>query len=434
MEFYKSEAQNPALISAWGTGKSMSLILKTLYLCKKYPGNLGAIYRKERVQLEKSTIMDFKRYTNDFQGMEWREQKKELYLPSCKSTIMFLHADTVGTVNNINLGFAGIEQAEEIEDDGSTFDMIGGRCRREKSSRQCFVIANAVDENHWVYRYWISANDKVKFPYWTATMFDNAEFLPADYLERQRGLEIRNPAVYKRYVMNMFGISDDKFVVINPADMEALNLTERTITANKRIISCDPSTGGDECVIDYFTEGGRLTDQLILHENDTMKIASQLFIWGSKKKCHNYAIDTIGIGKGIADRLNELTEDIETKNVIDIQSAGKALDDNYANCRAEMWFYAQNRILDKELSPIEDDTTRKQLSAVRFKMTSKGQYLLEPKEETKKRLGQSPDRADAYIYGIWGMSQISEEKPIDIWDRARRRRQSEEVITDWMSV
>ena len=233
--------------------------------------------------------------------------------------------------------------------------------------------------------------------------------------------------------MNEFGITDDKFIVINPADMLALTLTERTITADKRIISCDPSTGGDECVIDYFEEGGKLVDQLILHENDTMKIASQIFIWGQKKRCHNYAIDTIGIGKGIADRLSELTAEIEEKNVIDIQSAERADDDNYSNRRAEMWFYAQGRIVDKEVSPIEDDITRKQLSAVRFKMTSKGQYQLEPKEETKKRLGQSPDRADAYIYGLWGMSQISEDKPVDIWSRARRRRQVEEVNTDWMS-
>ena len=34
-------------------------------------------------------------------------------------------------------------------------------------------------------------------------------------------------------------------------------------------------------------------------------------------------------------------------------------------------------------------------------MNSNGQIRLEGKDETKKRLGRSPDRADSFVYGIW---------------------------------
>jgi hypothetical protein len=41
--------------------------------------------------------------------------------------------------------------------------------------------------------------------------------------------------------------------------------------------------------------------------------------------------------------------------------------------------------------------------ATRYKVTSGGQILLLPKDEVKKELGCSPDDADSYVMGIYGL-------------------------------
>lgn len=43
---------------------------------------------------------------------------------------------------------------------------------------------------------------------------------------------------------------------------------------------------------------------------------------------------------------------------------------------------------------------------------------MEHKPDVKKRLGSSPDRADAFVYGIWGLQQVESLKG---QDRYRRR-------------
>jgi hypothetical protein len=43
----------------------------------------------------------------------------------------------------------------------------------------------------------------------------------------------------------------------------------------------------------------------------------------------------------------------------------------------------------------DDDALQNDICSVRYKYTSRGQYQLEKKEELKKRLGRSPDRADS---------------------------------------
>jgi len=74
-----------------------------------------------------------------------------------------------------------------------------------------------------------------------------------------------------------------------------------------------------------------------------------------------------------------------------------------------MWAYLQTQIQAREIEHFEDPELKKQLTAVRFEpkaINSKGFLKLEPKEKTKERLGRSPDDADAYVYGIWGLRDV----------------------------
>jgi hypothetical protein len=400
-DFIFCQQRYPAFIGGWGTGKSLSAIIKAINLSKEYPDNLGLVVRREFTNLRDSTLKDFYSYT----GIAVSDQKKEAKIGS--SVIIFRHGDELGPLQNINLGWFWYEQAEEAEDNGQAFDMLCGRLRRGKHQTG-FITGNATEESHWVYKYWKEGKDPATFPLFEADSFKNAEHLPKETIVDWRRLEERNPAIYKRYVLNQWGIGSDQFVLIPYAAIDALKSVVYTTQAGKGkkcIISCDPSQGGDECVA-WVMEDGAIIDQGFYHEKDLMVIVGHLMLTGAKHKISNYAIDTIGIGQGVASRLNELVKK-DGGSVEYINSAEASTNPTCNNRRTEMWWYLSEQIRRGLIPYPEDAELRRQLSSVRYKVVnSNGLIALEPKEITKKRLGCSPDRADAFVYAVWGLQSV----------------------------
>ncbi|MDD4924295.1 MAG: phage terminase large subunit [Dehalococcoidales bacterium] len=423
--FLFSTVRFPALFSGWGTGKSMCGILKIMKLAEDYPGNRLVIFRKEFTDLAKSTMKDFTLYT----GIPVSEHKKEVVLPN-KSEIFFLHMKELDILKNMNIGGYLLEQAEELET-SEQFDYLDGRLRLKAAGlRQGIVIANTTEETHWIYRYWKENPTKDnRFQYWEANSFENEDNLPADTIESWRLMEARNPAVYKRFIANKWGIGDDQFILIPSQSIEALKditLTTQVGKKPKRLIACDPSLGGDECVA-HAIDDGKIIDTEIYHDKDLMILVGHLLLLGAKHKIDDYAIDCIGLGQGIASRLNELG-----KRVQYIGSAEKSADITCYNRRAEMWWYVSQEIHRKRIPYPEDPELRRQLSSVRYKvLNSDGLIQLEPKETTKKRLGNSPDRADAFVYGIWGLQNV---KPPPVTTETYRDKHKQDGTGNYMSV
>ncbi|MBM4240587.1 MAG: hypothetical protein FJ150_02780 [Euryarchaeota archaeon] len=396
--FIYSKAEFPAFISGWAGGKTLCGILRAMLYSEHIPNNLGIIFRKEYVDLRDSTVLDFEKYT----GLKVDSQRN-VEFPN-KSKIMFRHIEELNNIQNVNLGWFLIEQVDELESNNE-FYMLWGRLRREVEPdsyfkekgltfRSGFVIGNVGQQ--WVKELW-KDNRKENYHLSEATTFDNEDVLPEDFIKRCKELETEKPDIYRRYVLNDWSIEDDAFIVIPSRYVEELKTVNIYEVIKGSVISCDPSTGGDECVI-YILKNNQIYEAKYLYERDTMKIVGELMLLSAKWDIDNFSIDTIGIGQGIVDRLRELK-----KNVWAINSAESALNKTqYYNKRSEMWFYLLRLILDKQVHYPKDEELRRQLSSVKYKViNSNGLVQLEPKQETKKRLGRSPDRADSLVYGIW---------------------------------
>lgn len=197
--FFTSKDRFPAFVAGWGTGKSLSLILKGLELSTKYPENYGLICRKTFRSLQKSTIKDFEKYTK----LKVPKSTQEILIPGTESSILFTHAENPGelweTVQNMNLGWFGIEQAEEL-DTADVFDMLRGRLRRQDASRQGFVIANTAGHN-WIWHRW-KHQKWPQYDLYEANSFQNKEYLPKDTLEDWARLKKEAPRKYNQFVMN----------------------------------------------------------------------------------------------------------------------------------------------------------------------------------------------------------------------------------------
>jgi len=151
---------------------------------------------------------------------------------------------------------------------------------------------------------------------------------------------------------------------------------------------------GSDLTVYLTRQGNVITNLTFDSKRDTMEVAGRAkrIYEDQNIKCIN--ADVIGLGSGVVDRLNE-----QGVNVIGVNSAESAVEtDKYFNKRTEMWFNAIEWLKTGKIP--NDDLLIRDLTAVRYEYTSKGQYKLELKEKTKSRLGYSPDRGDAFVLSI----------------------------------
>lgn len=102
-------------------------------------------------------------------------------------------------------------------------------------------------------------------------------------------------------------------------------------------------------------------------------------------------VDSTGVGGPIADQLRRLLPGVM---IIDVNFASGAPDRHYANMRTYIWWRLREGL--KAGLAIEDDPAlERELCSPEYTHNGSDQIILEKKTEIKKRLGISPDDADA---------------------------------------
>jgi hypothetical protein len=121
-------------------------------------------------------------------------------------------------------------------------------------------------------------------------------------------------------------------------------------------------------------------------------------------------VDDAGLGGGVTDRLREVGMKVEAFN-----GGSTAHDpDLYPNRRSEAWFSFAAHLPTLSLDP--DAQLAADLVAPRYTLDSQGRRVVESKDTTKKRLGRSPDRADAILMAYAPQPRMGASFGIDIWD------------------
>ena len=148
--------------------------------------------------------------------------------------------------------------------------------------------------------------------------------------------------------------------------------------------------GGDWTVI-----GLRVGDVLVrldaVRGADLMEVAGRIARLAYDEKPVSIAVDGIGLGAGVVDRLWEMGVEC----VVSVNVALPAYDpERFANRRAELYWGLRERFRTGEIALPRDELLCEQLTSLRYKHTSRGQIAIESKEEMKRRGQSSPDRAD----------------------------------------
>ena len=104
-------------------------------------------------------------------------------------------------------------------------------------------------------------------------------------------------------------------------------------------------------------------------------------------------IDSIGLGAGVADRLQEMNLNcqITAVNVAELPS----MQDKYMRLRDELWFLVREWFESRDVKIIDDEELIAELTTPSFSFMSNGKIKVESKEQLKKKGHKSPDLADA---------------------------------------
>lgn len=129
---------------------------------------------------------------------------------------------------------------------------------------------------------------------------------------------------------------------------------------------------------------------------------------------------TGGYSQGVLDLVQAKGYDLNGVNF-----ASKAYqDDLYPNARTEMYLGLAKAV--KDGFWVDDDVKEEMLAQSVF-INNKGQQQLVPKEDVKKILGHSPDKADAVALAVYAMNHASDPK-------AMTDKQAEAVVDEYLRL
>lgn len=159
------------------------------------------------------------------------------------------------------------------------------------------------------------------------------------------------------------------------------------------VIGCDPARYGDDRTAIVWRRGRVVSRIRTMSKKSTMQIAGILAKIITEDKPAKVFIDIVGLGAGVYDRLEELGHD---NIVVAVQASETAdEDERYRNKRAEMWVRMRDWFAAKPVRIPDSDELQADLVEPGYSYDSNSRYLIESKEQIKKRGGLSPDISDA---------------------------------------
>lgn len=213
--------------------------------------------------------------------------------------------------------------------------------------------------------------------------------------------------VYKAKVLGDFP-EDSEDGVVRISAVKNCQRLEQPNGDERNELGVDVGAGGDFSVI-YHRLGRKAIPLWRKKTPDTMELAGQVLTAILETGARVVKVDKTGVGQGVTDRLRELgTTGKHDAHILGVMvGSASTKPERFPRLRDQIWWEV-GRLLSEDggwdLSEI-DDRTVAQLTAPQYSLDSSGRIKVEKKEETKKRLGRSPDDADALLLAFYSAPQ-----------------------------
>ena len=451
---YDEESSIKIRYGGSGSGKSHSVMQEVMLKLSTLPGHNAVIIRKVDRNTATSTYPKAQKVLSEMLGdardafCQFIKQPYEIRFWNGNKAI-FIGLDDVEKLKSLEFekGVATMVVLEEATEFLETdLDEIERRQRGESNyTKQIYITFNPINILHWLHKRFFkgiqslgSYREEERYIYYDNVIYDeeqgkehklqisilkttfrdNANLTERD---RIRLLGIKDPVQKMVYVEGEFGVLSEDMSIIDFSDMiAATEIDLKTEPDKKLIIGVDASgEGKDSSSIKASYDGVQLK---LSKQDENLKITSTTALARKvievaeklqKRILEQHGItpetvinvDKTGLGTGTRDALNDAKAagQIHAK-IVGVDNGARANKaDKYVNKVTEMYWTLKEKIEEGKVKLLYEEQTFTEFATRKYSYEY-GQLTriaLEKKPDYKKRLGKSPDEADALVLAFY---------------------------------
>lgn len=256
----------------------------------------------------------------------------------------------------------------------------------------------------------IGAKDTPLFTGEEVSDLAKASLISVQWAESKRVEWGEHSALYVSKILGLFP-QDSKDGVIPYSFVTKARLAAPPPYGTERTAGLDVGAGGDRTVLSP-REGNTALEPYECRKTDPMETVGWTVNYINDLQLERVIVDVIGVGWGVAGRLKELSshhkpnseDTTHAAEIVEFNAAQTSTEPKrFLNQRAEMWWLGRDacRTQAWNLEIITDDIAAELIEPKYKIIDSSGKVKVEPKDDIIKRLGRSPDYADALLMAFW---------------------------------
>jgi hypothetical protein len=195
--------------------------------------------------------------------------------------------------------------------------------------------------------------------------------------------------------------ADDQLIPLGWVEAANDRWREKSIGDGPLLIGADIAGMGNDNTVFAHRRGNVIEKLELFAKADHMVTAGRL----KNLKAKKLFIDTIGEGAGVYSRLKEMNISATSAKFSDgCLYHDKTGERDFLNMRAYCYWAVRDALDPKfgiNLALPPDDELTEELTALTWFPTSSGKVQMVPKDDIKKSIGRSPDKADAVALSFW---------------------------------
>lgn len=195
-----------------------------------------------------------------------------------------------------------------------------------------------------------------------------------------------------------------------PMDWIQKAVEQKGVPDGEKQAGLDVARFGRDRTVYCLRSGGNITRMELIQKMDTMEVTGWTLGFLQEDKPERIAVDVVGIGAGVYDRLSELLPGQEFICEPVPVNVGESPTDSdskqkFFNYRAELYWNLREKFKPdtsgkSSISIPDDPDLINELTEIKYKYSSERKIRIEDKEDMKKRIGRSPDKADALALAL----------------------------------
>lgn len=250
------------------------------------------------------------------------------------------------------------------------------------------------------------------FFYLPSTAADNP-YIPDEVREAWKNLP---PAEYERFIMGSWEFTDDPDQLFKAEWILAARALDPVMGPAR--LGVDPARFGDDETTFCRTSGNTWVSMDSYPQLKLDRCADIAMAMAQDRldpiNGEDIRIDTVGLGGGVADIMTTRGWDI--MEVVAGAKPWKRRETFYKfkNHRSQMWWEGAEKFR-QGLCPLPDEVPTRlfaDLTAAHYSISADRMVEIEPKDQMKKRIGRSPDWADAYLMAIMDPPELGRPQKV----------------------